>query len=217
MYYDGSKYVTATNDPPPGQWVRRDYLDVVDFSDPAEPVVRKPVNIPGALLGLDQGGELIYTRGYDLRSEEKISAASYDGVQAHLIDEIPLGGSWPRPAQANGSIVYLGVPGTNNIGGTLEGWTLEGGKFARSFALPLAEPAQEMALLGDLLAVRSSQIVLFDAQTPFRLSEIGAGQPNACYGVQLSAADGSVERGLWVPMGWYGVVHIPARPGGTGE
>jgi hypothetical protein len=32
-----------------------------------------------------------------------------------------------------------------------------------------------------------------------------------CYGVLLDGADGSVDRGVWLPIGWYGVMHIPVE------
>ena len=40
---------------------------------------------------------------------------------------------------------------------------------------------------------------------------IGAGRSNSCYGVLLDAADGDVTRGLWLPVGWYGVLKIPVK------
>lgn len=209
-YWDGTKDVIVTNDPPAGQWVRRDFLDVVDFNDDSDPVVRKPVNIPGSLLGIDRAGEIVYARGSDFNGNEALSAASYDGVQAHLIDSLDLKGNWPRPSFANGAVLYLGVPGTNNIGGQLESWKLgAAGKFERVFAVDVKEPVQEIDLFGGLLVTQAGLLSLYDARAPERPVLIGAGQPNACYGVQLGAADGSVQRGLWAPMGWYGVVHIP--------
>lgn len=209
-YSDGKQMIIVTNDPPPGLWVQRDYLNVVDFNEPAEPVVRKPVNIPGALMGIDRRGEVIYTRSHDLQLEEVIAAAAYDGLQAHHIDSFPLSRAWPRPALANGSYIYAGVPGPNNVGGTLEAWKLsDAGKFEVASKQEVKEPVQHFALFDDLLVAQSGALWLFDAGTPEQPRPLGTGEINSCYGLQLNAGDGDAERGLWLPMGWYGVVHIP--------
>jgi hypothetical protein len=213
-YYDGTKTVRVTNDPPPGVWVQRHYLDVIDYTEPTEPIVRKPVNIPGKLIGLDRGGEVIFTRAYDLQfSSESISAASYDGVQSRLIDSFKAGENWPRPSISAKGFIYLGVAGTNSTSGRLESWRLnEAGKFEIANTQSFNQPIQEFASFGDLLVAQASRILLFDLASPARPRLAGTGEANSCYGIQLSAADGSVERGLWLPMGWYGVVHIPIEP-----
>ena len=40
---------TKTNTPPDWFWVQCSYLDVVDYADPVNPTVRKPVSLPGSL------------------------------------------------------------------------------------------------------------------------------------------------------------------------
>jgi len=220
--YDSTlgQWVTCTNDPPPGLWVQRYYLDVLDFSDPADPLVRKPVNIPGSLIGLSRGGELLYTRGYEVSpmrfyyaSEETISASSFDGVQAHLLSSMTLSNEWPRPSLANGSYLYLGVPPTKEeTNATLQVWIVnEAGKFERIQSQPLDSPAQQLEIVQDLLAVQSNEILLFDVAHPAEPALAGRGRSNTCYGVLLDAADGEAARGLWVPVGWYGVLQIPAK------
>jgi len=214
--YDGKDYVTCTNDPPPGVWVQRYYLDVVDFNDPADPLVRKPANIPGSLIGIDHGGEVVFTRGYDLTPElyfsgnETVAASSYDGVEAHLISGIPITNNWPRPTFANGGYIYFGNSGTNGTNATLDVWSLNNtGKFELRNSVGLDSPAQQFQQLGNLLAIQGNQISLFDATEPSAPKPIGGGRSNTCYGVLLDGADGDINRGLWVPIGWYGVIKIP--------
>ena len=99
-YRDG-KLVTITNDPPAGSWLQRYYLNVIDFADQDEPLVRKPVSIPGSLIGLDRGGELLFTKGYAHNMTaydegEILSACAYDGLSATLVHSIHLQEPEPR-------------------------------------------------------------------------------------------------------------------------
>ncbi|MGZ8940453.1 MAG: hypothetical protein ACXW32_14710, partial [Limisphaerales bacterium] len=215
--WDGTKYVTTTNDPPPGAWVQRYYLDVVDFSDAADPLVRPPVNIPGALIGLHHGGDLLFTRGYfgdpfTYTGAEQLAASSYDGVAAHLVATHTLEQNWPRPTISDGGVVYLGSPATSTeTNATLQVWAVsDSGKFEMIETVTLTTPAQELEKINDLLAVQSSDIKLFDARNPRALTEVGSGSASMCYGILLDGADGALGRGLWLPVGWYGVIHIPA-------
>lgn len=215
--WDGSKIVTLTNDPPKGAYVQRQYLDVIDYSDPEDPLLRKPVNIPGSLIGIHRQGELLFTRGYDLSQgywqggDETISASAYDGTQASLIDSLNLEQSWPKPALAQNGQIYLGRPATTNQSPALEVWNLSpDGKFSLANSVDLSTPASQLAFYDGLLAVQTSQIELYDASSPPALVHIGAADTRACYGVALDNGAGSVQRGLWLPLGWYGVIHIPA-------
>jgi hypothetical protein len=225
--YDSNCYNEATGnwepckvDPPPGVWVQRYYLDVIDFNDPADPLVRKPVNLPGTLVGLARNAELLYTRGYNIEPfainanwDETIAASSFDGVSAHLITSMTLGENWPRPTLGNGDYLYLGRAPTKEVAtAALEVWTLNSsGKFELVNTQALDSPAQQFELIRDMLVVQTSDILLMDARTPSAPKLVGSGRSTACYGLVLDAADGELSRGLWVPVGWYGVLKIPVK------
>ncbi len=224
--YESSCYDTNTGswhpcviDPPPGYWVQRYYLDVVDFNDPTDPLVRKPANLPGTLIGAARNGELLYTRGYNIKpfdngaNDEMLAASSYDGVEAHLITTMAFNENWPRPTASIDQYLYLGAaPSKADTNATLQVWTLNNsGKFELLNSQVLDTPAQQFKRVKDILAVQTSDILLMDARTPTAPKLIGAGHSNACYGVLLDGADGSVDRGLWVPVGWYGVLKIPVK------
>ena len=86
---------------PRGYWVTRYELHVVDYTDPADPVVRDTVAIPGSLIGTSHGGALLYTNGSHWDEERKwdgnwFDASSYDGLEAHLVDSIEQPNSWPQ-------------------------------------------------------------------------------------------------------------------------
>jgi hypothetical protein len=181
--------------------------------------VRKPVNLPGTLIGLAKNGELLYTRGYNIKpfdpspADETLDASSYDGVDAHLITSMSLGQNWPRPAIGNGAYIYFGAaPSKDDTNATLQVWTLnDAGKFELTNSQILDFPAQQFQLVHDILTVQTDNILLMDARTPAEPKLIGAGRSNSCYGVLLDAADGDVTRGLWLPVGWYGVLKIPVK------
>lgn len=217
----GTNWITRTNDPAPGSWVTRYYMDVIDFKDAADPLVRKPVNIPGSLIGLHRGGEMVYTRGSDFvrhyySNDETLAASSYDGVNARLVTTLVLNQNWPRPTLADSGYVYIGSPGTtNNTNATIQVWTVSNaGKFEQVHSEIVPTPAQQFVKIDDMLVAQAAQIELYDARNPADLTLIGAGNGSVCYGLSLDAADGEISRGLWVPVGWYGVVRIPvgARP-----
>jgi hypothetical protein len=206
-------------DPEPGIWVQRYYLDVVDYSDPEEPLVRKPVNLPGTLIGIARNGELLYTRGYNIEpfattsTPETISASSFDGVSAHLIASMSLGENWPRPTIANGQYIYLGAaPSKEGEKASLQVITLNGdGKFEVLSSQVLESAAQQFEIVRDMLVVQTSDILLMDIRTPADPKVAGSGRSSACYGMLFDAADGDITRGLWVPAGWYGVLKIPVQ------
>ena len=206
----------CTNDPPPGAWVTRYYLDVIDYSDPYDPLVRKPVNIPGTLIGLHHDGEVLYTQGSDFRQyyysgDETIAASSYDGVNAHFITSLVLNQNWPRPVLGDSGHLYLGVPAsTNNTNATVQVWTLsEEGRFVQTSSETLDTPAQQIEKIKNMIVLQTAKIELYDARNPADLLPIGTGEAATCYGVLLNGADGEITRGLWLPMGWYGMIHIP--------
>jgi hypothetical protein len=209
----------STNNAIIGTWVQRYFLDVIDYSDSANPTLRKPVNIPGVLSGLSKNGQLLYTVGahWDARTfttdwSEWLDASAYDGVSASLVDSLSLS-QWPHPVLVDGNAIFVGHPPQNDQSkGLLGVWTLsDSGKFV-SLAVPpvtLSSPAQNFAAFGDLLAVQLNEgIQLFDKSRPSSLVSLGQDAFQSCLGYTLDSADGAVNRGLWLPLGDYGVVKI---------
>jgi hypothetical protein len=208
-----------TNSPPVDYWVQRSYLDVVDYADAANPTVRKPVNIPGSLTGVARAGELLYTVGqhwtnptnwwYD--GTEFLDASAYDGVEAHLIASLKLSNVWPHPVLALADNVFIGHPAETNAKNLLEAWTLSNdGKFTRLNQTELSGAAQNLANFGNLLAAQvGNQISLFNVTNPSAPAFLVTGGPPGCVWFDLSKADGALDRGLWLPLGAYGVSAVP--------
>lgn len=226
-----------TIEPPPGVWAQRYFLDVINYSDPKEPSTRKPVAIPGALIGVARKGQLLYTQGYRYTDVEKwsemrewLDAVAYDGVEAHGVDSLALPQTWPHPVLAADANVFLGrVPDVRAAStqtgdakvvdpttpaattGTLEVWTVvDTGKFVRLSSTALNSPANDLKGFGNLLAAQvNSKVQLYDATNPADLKLRSSGAPIGCIGYNLEFAVGAVDRGLWIPLGQYGVTRIP--------
>ena len=206
-------------------WVQRSFLDVVDYADAKSPLVREPVNVPGTLQGISHEGALLYTVGTHWRPDhaddwtEYLEASAYDGTAAHLVDSLALSNVWPRPLLVLGTNIFLGHPGysyvtTDTEPHTLEIWTLpETGRFTRTAKVPLALPAVSLASVPGLLLAQESDntIVPFDLAMPPALEIRGEGRPPGCLSMDLSNADGDAARGVWAPLGAYGVAAIPVK------
>lgn len=220
--WDGTKMITVTNNAPPGAWVQRYYLDVINYNNPKSPSLRKPVNIPGSLIGVAQKGTLLFTQAYrykDLNAwsgwSESLDASAYDGVEAHLVDLLPLPTAWPHPLLVQDNNIFLGRPAeTTTDTSNLEVWTLaNSGKFTRIGSTQLKSAAQSFQAFGKLMAVQlDAQVQLFNATNPSSLTLSGSGAPGGCIGYNLKYADGDSDRGLWVPLGPYGVTKINLKP-----
>lgn len=203
-------------------WLERHYLNVVDYTDPESPAVRKPVNIPGTLQGLSHGGEMIYTKGLHWTTnitswEEWLDAVAYDGVAAHLVASMPLGLDWPKPLALDGPNIYLGralyESGTNAAAHTMQRWFLNvDGKFELEASLSMVNPVSAIWVKDGLLAGQQDyrNVMLFDVSHLKVLLPIGELLTPGCTTPYLSQADGALGRGIWVPLGVYGVTWAKA-------
>jgi hypothetical protein len=211
---------------PASIWIQRSFLDVIDYADPVSPTLRKPVNIPGTLLGLARAGELLYTTGYHWVNNQStdwrewLDASAYDGVNAHLVASLALPEVWPHPVLPAGTNIYIGRPGynyTNNdvLPHQLETWTLpDSGRFTLLGSVKVQMPASTLIQRDSLLADQETDgsVDLFDASAPGTPILIGHGRPQGCLWFDLTYADGSIADGLWLPLGVYGVSEIHPDP-----
>lgn len=210
----------VTNEYPILRWWSKYDLDVTDFGmDPAAPVRRPAVPLPGALEGLSHGGALLYTtvtRTVEGKQTQEawLEAGAYDGVAVHLVDSVRLAdysagegfaltladgrayvarGGWEAD-----SVQRLEIWGINQEGR----W--EAGPIARLSAAP-----GEVRAIGDLLVARNGgSIDLFVRPAAGPLEPRPADPMPGCYGGDLGRADGDSVRGLWVPLGDFGAVRL---------
>lgn len=198
----------------------RYFLNVVDYADPAAPVVAAPVSFPGELRAIDKNGLLYATGpGYDAAgnpdtTKNYVHATAFDGA-AHLVDSIQLGGKtgdiWSDGdfRLGTGSVFVSRTDYTNS---EFEAWTLgTDGKFVLrdTLALPYL---YDWSISGDLALYRGGRIELgvVNIANPSQLENVGqfGGSTSWWYGV--AQAVGDLTNGFWIPQGDYGVRHIPA-------
>lgn len=228
VFHDPATGQTTTNIMPRGSWVQRYFLHVVDYADANAPTVRRPISISGSLRGLSRQGALLYAESFEWTLStngstgypvwrQNLDALAYDGVSAHLVDSLPLPNTWPHPLHIVGENIFLGRSGydyttTNLYPHYLETWTLpDTGRFTQLGRLTLDSPAQTLHDFPGILAAQLSDnsVVLFDLANPANLSVFGRRRPAGCLWFDLSHSDGNVTAGLWIPLGGFGVAHIP--------
>ena len=217
------------NPQPRGYWITSYELHVVDYTDMFNPVVRKPVSIPGTLIGTSHGGALLYTQGAHWTDEHQwdgywFDASSYDGLEAYLVDSVEQPSSWPQSYKVTGDgTLYM------TFSETEKGEPAEGGesqyittfymqslaldetaKFALLDEIELKTGIQQLADIGGRLVGQDNQrmLHLFDTANPESLSVAGQGGLDGCLWFNLSGVAGDIESGLWLPLGYYGAVRI---------
>ena len=217
---NGANPVVFLNCWQPGAWETRHFLDVLDFADATNPVVRAPVEFPGSLQGLSHGGRLVYAAGQNptntADSTPYLHALAYDGAQASLVASLRRSNQWPQPLRVRpDGGVLLGVPGadTNDVP-ALETWAVStAGTFERYVTLPLAAPAEDLQVFGDLLVVPAGGAFQFyDATDSAALRHLGSGVRPAPLWFDWSRADAAPTTGLWLPHAGHGLVHVPIEP-----
>jgi hypothetical protein len=224
IVYDEASGTWQTNAPPAWMWIQRSFLNVVDYEDPTDPTIRRPLEIPGPLIGLSHAGALLYTAGARWKPDEDwsydptvwLTASAYDGAAVRRVDSMELPNNWPQPLLARDGDIFLGRTGmAPHEPHSLEWWRLSNqGSLTGILKIEMTAPAERLHARGALLAVQvAGDIALFNASTPDALPRIGGATPPGCLWVDLARAEGSLERGLWLPMGLNGVWRLPVVSG----
>ncbi|HLH56496.1 MAG TPA: beta-propeller domain-containing protein, partial [Verrucomicrobiae bacterium] len=226
VYLSHSEYFLATNSIyTNGVWSETHYLDVVDYTDPLNPTLRPPVNIPGDLQGISNQGELLYTTGYHWDPNTAIDwtqwldASAYDGVSAHLVDSLALSNYWALPVIAdtnvfisNGDYYWLA---TNPAPASIEAWSLSGtGRFTLNGSVMLNQLATKLFEYHGLLASREidGSLEVFKDTDPNALVRVGYDSPSSCVWYDLSLGDSRPGDALWLPLGAFGVKQVNLGP-----
>ena len=214
-------------------WMQQYFLNVIDFADPENPTERRPVNIPGTLVGIGRGGALLYTQAphWDeetLQSDgvEWLDVSAYDGVFASLVDSVPLSSHWGNPILVDKDIVYFGSSKDSLYSSpakaealydtnTLTAYRLaDAGTFEIVSQTALPGAARELRLSGEILTLRLRTVAhqeetwFYNVSQPGQLAPLGAGSTPNCFGYNLMTAEGSASGSLWAAGGDYGALRI---------
>ena len=214
---------------PRGYWITSYELHVVDYTDMFHPVVRDATSIPGALIGTSHDGALLYTQGAHWTDDHKwdgnwIDASSYDGLEAYLVDSVEQPQSWPQSHMiTNEGTLYMTFSETEKGEPTEDGESDyvttyymqslaldETAQFTLLDEIELEAGIQQLADINGHLVGQDTQrtLYLFNTMNAASLSIAGQGGLEGCLWFNIGGATGSIESGLWLPLGHYGAVKV---------
>ncbi|HYG22497.1 MAG TPA: beta-propeller domain-containing protein [Verrucomicrobiae bacterium] len=226
-------YLSHNASVPYGSWTNagdwspfyKTFLDVIDYTDPAHPTPRKPVNVPGTLKGISHEGSLLYTIGFygisasGGEGSQALVASAYDGIAAHAIDALPLTNRYNSAAVVDGANVFLTgrewLTVSNSVKSELETWVLNGeGEFTLLGSAKLSGEAMDLALFPGLVAAQVgwAQVDVFDRSNPAALRLVGHGPQASCLPFNLQLGDARPGDELWLPLDFYGVTSVLLAP-----
>lgn len=201
------------------------WLDVADYSDPTVPVVWAPANLPGDLVGLSHGGEMLYTQvnqADSKGSQRQIQALAYDGIQASLAATLELPLSWPQPALVrDDGVVWLGrAPAATGEAASLETWRVgDDGSFVALGRWETPQPVSEVIGFDEVIVASdgSSWLRFLDPTRPTAWEataweDVPVTERPCGLWIPGWASAADLSSGLWIPRNLGGVWHIPLAP-----
>jgi hypothetical protein len=189
-------------------------LRVLDLTEPSDPVLRDPVALPGPLLGVSHGGDLLYARTNSTATNgaytTSLLALAYDGVGASLVTavEFPDHQSPPVLVKADGRLL-VSLADAAGGGPRLETWALDNtGTFSSFDQTALPAPVVNLFQFDDF-AVGETQdsYVGIDISAPAP-AVIGTGTRPCALWLDATVADASAAAGLWIPRGDFGLWRV---------
>ena len=201
---------------PYGIWMQKYFLDVVDFADPYEPVIRPTVDIPGRLRGVSHQGEVIYTVGphwdeaFQTSGREWLDVSAYDGVEVSLITSLDLRESWLRPfVVAESGAIYMATSNAERSSSALETWRLdENGRLGRVTTQSLSLSSWELRIVdAQTLVVRQDQgFGVYDVSEAFEPKALGTTEQMGCLWLDMNRVVAGEGARLWAPVYDYGAI-----------
>lgn len=206
------------------EWQNTFRLHVLDFADPASPVIRPPTDLPAELVGVSHAGQLLYARNPgqvawngQAAQPSELLALAYDGISASLVARqtlAPADRLTPILVRANGSVwVGQATPPADGEP-TVEAWALTpDGQFARQGSLATGSAVTAFREFADVIVASSASDFLFlspQGTDPLTLTGVGVRPCTLWTGPE--SGDATAAGGLWLPRGAYGLWHVPVQP-----
>jgi hypothetical protein len=210
--------------PAPNLWQNTYRLHVVDFADPAAPVVRPAAPLPAELVGVSHAGQMLYARrngqpawGGQVAKPTELLALAYDGLSASLVGQMPLAPDGGRPAvlvRANGQVLAGFPPATADGPASLEAWTVDAvGQFVRQGSLRTGSPVTAFVEFANVIVATTTGDFLFlSPAAPEALTLTGVGVRPCTLWTGPESGDATAAGGLWLPRGAFGLWHVPVQP-----
>ncbi len=215
------------------RWLESDrisgsFLQVIDYSEPSAPELRPAIGFPGQLEGLveeDPETIVLYSRlsiQIDsphpwipfLLNENVFQVSVYDGVNVFLLDEFIFDS--PDFAQVVFSKGHLYIAMAKNAANEPEIIHLflnDDGQLEELPSLTLESPAQDIAVLFDLLTVIShGRFSVTDIADPFQIPPFQQFAISPIIGFNLDFAKVDRTERIWLPAGVYGVESVAVAP-----
>jgi hypothetical protein len=203
-------------------WVTetRHLLNVVDFADPAEPMFRTPIGIPGKLAGISHRGSLVYTAGTTTNTpagRNELSALAYDGLGAALVDATTVSAHSEVQVKANGN-VFAAEPGTANGASakvdTL--WITNEGRWHRGTPVNVPGTSPVLRSVGSLLITDAPEGLGFVRPADDGAVLLGL-MPGTCgLWIQWDAGDSGPGATVWAPGMGARLLKLQPEAGQTG-
>ena len=131
-----------------------------------------------------------------------------------LLDSLKLTNSWPTPiVLADGKVLALQ---NNAAGSSLQTWEMSAttGRFSQLGSVQLNWQPSTWRMFDKLLVLQGyERFDLYDVTVPALPVYKNTGFPPGSVYPDLVNADGNLDHGMWMPLGDYGVFHIPTVTG----
>ncbi len=203
-----------------GGRVSGSFLQVIDYLDLEEPILRDPLGIPGKLEEIqleDLDSGILFTSSAGKFSDETgsghgtmLEALAFDGANVFLIDEIAIEEPYYTPSTMEGKHYYKGISKTpETSSGVLHLYWDESGFFDVLPSRSLDEYLQGLRLeAGYLLAFSQGRLHVADESDPFQSNPFQS--YDIAPGLWLSLDEAAVVegRGAWFSAGDYGVESV---------
>lgn len=198
-------------------WVTSNELTKVDFEDISTPTLHDPVDLPGRLIALTHGGNVLYTTGYAYEEDgspnleqQAIHASAYDEIQVSLIDTYETSNIPYEVAVAGNAVIY--PDWESEKGYRLNAITLSGeGTIDMASQLPRENWISQIRSADGLVFVSTGYgggVEALDYSSPESPEKVATWTVPGCLYPDISHMDGSAESGFFIPLGMYGVGFI---------
>ena len=197
--------------------VESDSLVVADFADAASPMFRKPIDIPGKLVGLAANGQILEVYGNNATNAADngnyLHGLAYDGVQASLFTSQPLpDGSFQFQSLTDGRLLASDLYSTTNRNPSLSIWSLSSaGKWQSVAHVELPRNIEETRVYGNLaVATVGDSFWVYDIAAG--LAPVGRGDRPCWFSLSGQSSDANLSVGICLALGMDEIWQVPIVP-----